>query len=66
VSSGETFYMPWMIMYCSCFLFALAREREEEEDAQKQRQRLNTLQSSRIATPGLREPRTPRRRGFGL
>ncbi|KAG2187165.1 hypothetical protein INT44_004837 [Umbelopsis vinacea] len=44
----------------------LAREREEAEDEQKQRQRINTIQSSRIATPGLREPKTPRRRTFGL
>jgi hypothetical protein len=60
------FYRSCPSVYFAHILYMAAREREDEEDAQKQRQRLNTLQSSRIATPGLREPRTPRRKGFGL
>ncbi|KAI8326955.1 hypothetical protein EDC96DRAFT_203802 [Choanephora cucurbitarum] len=44
----------------------LAREKEEEEEAKQERTRINTSRAGRIATPGAREMRTPRRRGLGL
>ncbi|KAF7723566.1 DEAH-box RNA helicase prp16 [Apophysomyces ossiformis] len=44
----------------------LAREKEQEEESKQAQARLNTVKAARIATPGLREMRTPRRRGLGL
>ncbi|CAO3618629.1 unnamed protein product [Mucor hiemalis] len=44
----------------------LAREREEEEEAKQTQARENTARAGRIATPGARDMRTPRRRGLGL
>ncbi|CAO3619118.1 unnamed protein product [Cunninghamella echinulata] len=44
----------------------LAREKEEEEENKKLEIRKTTSKSSRIATPGLRNINTPRRRGLGL
>lgn len=44
----------------------LAREREEEEEAKLLQARQNTARAGRIATPGARDMRTPRRRGLGL
>ncbi|KAG0168178.1 DEAH-box RNA helicase prp16 [Apophysomyces sp. BC1015] len=44
----------------------LAREKEQEEESRQAQARLNTVKAARIATPGLKELRTPRRRGLGL
>jgi hypothetical protein len=45
---------------------SIAREREEEEEAKEVQVRHNTARAARIATPGARDMRTPRRRGLGL
>lgn len=47
-------------------IIIIAREREEEEEAKQLRARENTARAGRIATPGARDMRTPRRRGLGL
>ncbi|CEP11000.1 hypothetical protein [Parasitella parasitica] len=44
----------------------LAREREEKTEADALVKRQNTARAGRIATPGARDMRTPRRRGLGL
>lgn len=47
-------------------LFIVAREREEKSEAEALQKRQNTARAGRIATPGARDMRTPRRRGLGL
>lgn len=44
----------------------IAREREEQAEAKERQSRQNTARAGRIATPGARDMRTPRRRGLGL
>lgn len=44
----------------------VAREREEQAEAKASQSRDNTARAGRIATPGARDMRTPRRRGLGL
>ena len=47
-------------------IIILAREREEKSEAEALQKRQNTARAGRIATPGARDMRTPRRRGLGL